>query len=56
VRDIQAHNYRPDPYRKMMRENAIKAFKLPSGGLQTRPADWCTLLPGGALESRLNPV
>jgi predicted TIM-barrel fold metal-dependent hydrolase len=56
VRDIQAHNYRPDPYRKMMRDNAIKAFKLPSGGLQTRPADWCTLMPGGALESRLNPV
>ena len=56
VRDIQAHNYRPDPYRKMMRDNAIKAFKLPSGGLQKRPADWCTLLPDGALESRLNPA
>ncbi len=56
IRDIDAQDYRPASYRKMMRENAIKVFKLPAGGLAKRPADWATLLPEDKLTKRLLPA
>ena len=55
VRDIQAHAFRPEPYRKMMRENAIRAFRLPAEGLASRPPEWGTLLSGGVLIDQLQP-
>lgn len=53
VQDIDAHGYRAESYRKMMRENAIRIFKLPSGGLARRPEGWGTLLPDDRLTQRL---
>ncbi len=53
VKDIQAHSFRPEPYRKMMRENAIKVFGLPAEGLRSRPGEWATLLPDDVLANRL---
>jgi len=53
LRDIDAHNFRPEPYRKMMRENAIRIFRLPAGGLARRPDNWATLLSDDKLTKRL---
>jgi hypothetical protein len=53
IKDIDAHNYRPGSYIKMMRENALKIFNLPREGLATRPADWATILPDDRLAQRL---
>ena len=33
-------NYRNESFRKIMRDNAIKVFKLPAQGLATQPAEW----------------
>lgn len=53
ISDIQALNFRPVPYKKMMRDNAIKVFRLPSEGLRERPADWGTLIPDNRLAAQL---
>jgi hypothetical protein len=37
----------------MMRENALKVFRLPSDGLAERPAEWGSLLPGNELADQL---
>lgn len=44
VKDVLEDDYRPEPFRKMMRDNAIKVFKLPDGGLAERPENWAELL------------
>ena len=53
VTEINEQEYRPVPYRNMMRENALRIFKLPTEGLKARPSGWATLLPGDALTQRL---
>lgn len=47
VREIANHDYPPGPYQKMMRDNAIRVFRLPDHGLSTEPAHWRTALTGG---------
>jgi predicted TIM-barrel fold metal-dependent hydrolase len=40
VREIAGLGYKPGPMRKMMRDNALRVFKLPRGGLATEPPEW----------------
>ena len=40
VDDCMDANYRDESFRKIMRDNAIKVFKLPDQGLATQPAEW----------------
>lgn len=51
--EIDQQGYRPESYRKIMRDNAIRIFNLPSGGLSNRPAEWATLLPNDTLSKKL---
>lgn len=40
VSDVVHTNYKDHAFRKIMRENALKVFKLPVEGLSRKPKDW----------------
>ncbi|MSO65531.1 MAG: amidohydrolase [Alphaproteobacteria bacterium] len=44
VREVEDHHYRPDSKKKIMRENALRVFKLPRGGLKSTPKGWLSAL------------
>ena len=55
VTEINADEFKPAPYLKIMRENAVRIFNLPANGLSVRPDEWGTLLPDDVLARRLQP-
>jgi len=44
AKEVCEHNFRPESFKKIMRENAVKVFKLPEGGLKAKPNDWAVNL------------
>jgi predicted TIM-barrel fold metal-dependent hydrolase len=44
VREVEELNFRPDSKAKIMRDNALRIFKLPKGGLKTKPKGWLSAL------------
>lgn len=44
VREVEELNFRPDSKAKVMRENAIRVFGLPKGGLKKKPRNWLAAL------------
>jgi predicted TIM-barrel fold metal-dependent hydrolase len=40
VREIGELGYKPGPYQKMMRDNALRVFRLPDQGLASAPPGW----------------
>ena len=54
IKEINDQSYRPESYKKIMRNNALKIFNITGTGLNTCPKDWATLLPGDSLKKLLN--
>jgi len=44
VREVEEHGYRPGAKQKIMRDNALRVFKLPKGGLKYTPKGWLSAL------------
>jgi len=44
VREVEELNFKPASKAQIMRDNALRIFKLPKGGLKKKPKNWMTAL------------
>jgi len=44
VREVEELNFRPASKAQIMRDNALRIFKLPKGGLKKKPKNWLAAL------------
>jgi len=52
VREVEELNFRPESKAQIMRDNALRVFKLPKGGLKKKPANWLAALDAPAPKRR----
>ncbi len=52
VREVEELNFRPASKAQIMRDNALRIFKLPKGGLKKKPANWLSALDAPAAKGK----